>query len=396
MFAELYAVARHTPLTIIVTPRGERLQVIIVPKPGDDAEDNPSLSKPISALGTPEELDAELPAEIIRYVDAVNQLRCKIDLPIDAVDEEASTAEKKAAKKAEKKSTATPAAPRIPTSRPAAKKTAKRPGIAKESTTGSNTAPAPKKAKVAKHPKLASQKPKVDRGTREQCVEDGKEYVRLIGEAKPSRVLFVKFARTGRRYEKIWSSFSAFITEIRGEAPATTEPGTTDQNPESESPDSGTNSAATETVGAAATVVTAAVSPASAWPFPTGPFPTGPAPTTSDDDNGAEEPAGSTQAANAREVDNHSGTTDAAAAAETAPSEPAKPQPPVIRPIHSDTGMVLSSTMKPLKPGDKYIHPEMGEWLVLAATADRITVTAWTDEAPPPKAADQHDIFANT
>ena len=46
-FQNLFAVARHTPLNVIITPNGEQLSVIVMPKPSGDAADNPALSKPI-------------------------------------------------------------------------------------------------------------------------------------------------------------------------------------------------------------------------------------------------------------------------------------------------------------------------------------------------------------
>jgi PRTRC genetic system protein E len=69
MFRDLYAVARHTPLHLIITPNGEQLKIIVTPKPSGDAADNPALAKPFSAIGTPEELDREFP-EALRSTPA--------------------------------------------------------------------------------------------------------------------------------------------------------------------------------------------------------------------------------------------------------------------------------------------------------------------------------------
>jgi hypothetical protein len=58
MFKDLYAVARHTPLHLIITPAGDKLKIIVTPKPTGDAGNNAALAKPFSATGTPEDLDA--------------------------------------------------------------------------------------------------------------------------------------------------------------------------------------------------------------------------------------------------------------------------------------------------------------------------------------------------
>ena len=123
MFAELYAVARHTALQISVSPDGARLNVLIVPKPGDDADEGSALTRPIQAIGTPEELDRELPTKLAEYCAAINDLRLKIDLPIDAITAEAG-------KGGAKKKKANPPAPRKPAAAAAPKpqrKTAPKP-----------------------------------------------------------------------------------------------------------------------------------------------------------------------------------------------------------------------------------------------------------------------------
>ena len=110
MFTELYAVAKHTPLQISVSPDGVRLNVLIIPKPGDDADEGSALTKPIQAIGTPEELDRELPAKLAEYCAAINDLRLKIDMPIEAITAEAGKGGgKKSAKPAAKKAVPKPA-----------------------------------------------------------------------------------------------------------------------------------------------------------------------------------------------------------------------------------------------------------------------------------------------
>jgi PRTRC genetic system protein E len=99
MFRDLYAVARHTPLHLIIAPNGEQLKIIVTPKPSGDAANNNALAKPFSAIGTPEELDREFPAALARYAGAVNELRTSLELPLDELE----AAKKKASAKDEKK-----------------------------------------------------------------------------------------------------------------------------------------------------------------------------------------------------------------------------------------------------------------------------------------------------
>jgi PRTRC genetic system protein E len=103
MFKDLYDVARHTPLHLIITPAGEQLRIIVTPKPTGDAANNAALSKPFSATGTPEDLDREFPEALRKYAGAVNELRTSIDLPLDLLDAAKKKAAEKDAKAAEKK-----------------------------------------------------------------------------------------------------------------------------------------------------------------------------------------------------------------------------------------------------------------------------------------------------
>src|SRR5688572_11819347 len=102
MFKDLHAVARHTPLTLMITPNGEALCVIVVPKPTGEAANNAALCKHLKIVGTPAELDAEFPAAMQRYTGAVNELRTALDLPLDALEAAKKKAEKKDAAKADK------------------------------------------------------------------------------------------------------------------------------------------------------------------------------------------------------------------------------------------------------------------------------------------------------
>lgn len=222
MFAELYEVARHTPLQILVTPRGERLSVIVLPK-GDD--ENSALAQPISAIGTPAELDAELPAKLAEYCARANELRLAIDLPIAALDAE----KEKETKRAKKPATAKPAKPPRPAaaakpkrsakSKPAAKKPAKparsiaAPGMSAKPPAKRAAVPARSIPKGVKTGPLKST-PRASRPGKPECLADMRAY---IATGKPlTRAAFIAWARrngnkTGRRYEKLWKNWEDFI-----------------------------------------------------------------------------------------------------------------------------------------------------------------------------------------
>ncbi len=208
MFRDLYAVARHTPLTLVITPRGEQLSVIVMPKPSGDAADNPALAQPISAIGTPEELEADLPAAIRRYAEKVNALRTAIDLPIEALDEAQAKAQKKAAKPA-----AAPKPAAKPTPQPkAAKRQAKATPKPKQHRT-----PAASAAKKVKLPRAAGARPpaplhRANKPDKAACVADYHALVARAGHA-PTRREFIKMSQTGRRYEKLWKNWEEFLAE---------------------------------------------------------------------------------------------------------------------------------------------------------------------------------------
>lgn len=405
MFRELYAVARHTPLTLIVTPHktdaGNELHVIVIPKPGDDAPEESALHKPLSFIGTPEELDtftAEALANIEAYTAGVNVLRVKLDLPTEAVAAEAAEKVRSSTPRP-----ASPAGKKNPIKKSPAKAPAKAPAAAKKPGTTSQREPAggapagaanasapdttgshPQRSEAApgsagtttgdssvatdgatpsrpaastptaqtsdhpaaasttatakppRHPDLLPRLPKIDRASREQCIEDGRAYLVAIGAAKPSRELFVRWAITGRRYEKLWKNFAEFLDEVRRVNTAT---------------------------------VTLSEEQ---WPFPRNkggltdePFPPQ-EPTATALHTGGEQPP--------------------------AYSAPAAPSP-IIRTIHTTTGLLLGSSMKPLTYGDRYTHDEFGDWRVVATTDKSITVEGWTDEPPADKPVNNGDLL---
>lgn len=279
MFAELYAVAKHTPLQISVAPEGERLNVLIVPKPGEaDAEEGSALTRPIQAIGTPEELDRELPAKLAQYCAAINDLRLRIDLPIEAISAEA-------AKKGAKKS----AAPAVKTPAPATKKTKKKaaPAPVKPQKTAPpvKAAKAPKKAEphVPGQPVSAEQKAHVSaadapaaekkskRATKEECLADLRTWMSEHKDETPTRAAFVAWAPSGRSYERKWESWEAFIAEGRHQPGdlfrVAQAGGALPPAPDSACPP-GAAPLADGAQDAKETLVQTALNPAAKWPFP--------------------------------------------------------------------------------------------------------------------------------
>lgn len=106
MFKEIYAIAKHTSLRIIVAPAGEKLSLMIIPQPNGTSEK--ALGKPLQITGTPEELDAELPAEIARFCEATNEVRSNLGETIDALKSAASKPRKSKPVKAAAKPTVKP------------------------------------------------------------------------------------------------------------------------------------------------------------------------------------------------------------------------------------------------------------------------------------------------
>jgi hypothetical protein len=257
MFQDLYAVARHTPFTIIVTPQGERLSLIIQPRPSGDAEDRKGLAAPIKAVGTPAELDAELPAKLREYAERVNEVRATIDLPLDAVDAEKAKQSKKteraqkradAKKKAEADAEAKRKARADAKAKRKADEEAKRKAAAdkraktladkkkaKESAgagiklpgaTGAQPAaagreiawPFPTGTRVPIAAPAAAKEPKHLDGLpgKDDCLLDYRNLKRVHGAALTRR-LFIKKSDTGRRYEKLWPNWGKFIKEAEAQ-----------------------------------------------------------------------------------------------------------------------------------------------------------------------------------
>jgi len=251
MFQELYAVARHTPLSILITPNGEQLSVIVTPKPSGDAADNPALARSIKAVGTPAELDAELPAKLREYTDKVNELRTTIDLPIEALNE--------AQAKAKKKTKPTPAKPAAKPAASAKPKKASKPKAARKA---APKAPAAKKKITlpgqSKSAKKHAPVPRSSLPGKPECIADYQALKPKLGDALTRRK-FIKTAKTGRRYEKLWTNWEEFVKEASKISAAPPAPATA---PLPAANAASANSPVGATAGAAGAAETV-------WPYPT-------------------------------------------------------------------------------------------------------------------------------
>ena len=99
IFTQLDPLLVHRAVLITVSKvEGERLQVNICPKQLKDGE-NPTLTAPLCVTGTAAELDADLVAEISRFVAS----HIGLNSNLAALEEEIAEAEKAAREEAKKK-----------------------------------------------------------------------------------------------------------------------------------------------------------------------------------------------------------------------------------------------------------------------------------------------------
>lgn len=354
-FKSLYEVAKHTALSMIITPQGERLRVIIMPKPGKDAKEASALSKPIEATGTPEELDAELPKALAAYSEKVNDLRATISVPIEALDS--------AKAKAGKPKTAKPAK--------AAKKP-KAPKAAKLAKAPKPKAPAQAKAKTPAKPRKAAAgsktpTPRASLPGKDKCIEDLKAY--LATGKDLNRAAFIAWARkngnrTGRRFEKLWTGWHEFVEthskpldRISG-APLSESPPAS----KTAEPSPGSRKAAVAPEPARAVKQSKTVLDAAAkWPFPT---------------------------------QNKKPGDDAIAYPEYA-RQRRQIKEATTRVVYTDTGTLLGSCDQQLAVGDKYTHPDFGEYRAVKVEDEKYIVQRLPEEPPPdvPPAAKGVDLF---
>jgi PRTRC genetic system protein E len=189
MFTAIAALARDTALTFTVTAEADRLHVIIAGK-GDKPR---AFAQPVRVTGTPEELDAELPAQLAAYAAQMAAPATAIALPAPEAPAPKAAATKKVLVKKPAK-TAPPKKAAAPTPPPRAPKPAK--------------AAAPKRPLTPRQPTQG--RPGLP--NKADCLADLRALQAKHG-AKLTRRLFIKEAATGRRYEKLWQNFEAFAAE---------------------------------------------------------------------------------------------------------------------------------------------------------------------------------------
>ena len=200
MFKELHEIAKQAPIIIRIAPEGEGLRVMIHQNADSFSNDVGDIPLALSVVGTPEQLDTELPAAIAAFTATTNdsiaeQARKQAERAVAETASAKAFAPAKA--KAAPKKTAAKASP------PAGKKAApkKSAALVKRPAAKVKT-PAPKAAKPVKH---IPSKP-----TAEDCINAYLAYaVANPGDIK--REAFIKGNPTGRRFERLFGNWEKFI-----------------------------------------------------------------------------------------------------------------------------------------------------------------------------------------
>ena len=111
MFLELMPLLRKRRLLLTVSlVEGDTIRATVVPQKAADAEDN-AITTPLAITGSAEELDRELPQQLMEFVGAHLQLQSTLAAAKAEMDAAAKAAREEARKKAAKPATATTQAP---------------------------------------------------------------------------------------------------------------------------------------------------------------------------------------------------------------------------------------------------------------------------------------------
>jgi PRTRC genetic system protein E len=122
MFQELMLLLGQRILLLTLSRVGdERICVNVVPKPlkSDQREDDTALTTPLAISSTPKELDEQLSAQLVEYVDAHLSLSSTLNIAKEQMDAAAKAAREAAKKSVNTKShsgfsrSASPGAPRV-------------------------------------------------------------------------------------------------------------------------------------------------------------------------------------------------------------------------------------------------------------------------------------------
>ena len=121
MFSELMPLLRKRRLLLTVSlVEGDTIRATVVPQKATDTEDN-AIITPLAITGTADELDRELPGQLVSFVGAHLQLQSTLATAKAEMDAAAKAAREEARKKAAKPaSTTTPATAPKPTPEPPA------------------------------------------------------------------------------------------------------------------------------------------------------------------------------------------------------------------------------------------------------------------------------------
>jgi PRTRC genetic system protein E len=115
MFAELMPLLRKRRLLLTISlVEGDTIRATVVPQKASDTEDN-ALTTPLAITGTAEELDRDLPQQLVEFTGAHLQLQTTLASAKAEMDAAAKAAREEARKKTAKPSSAssptTPVAP---------------------------------------------------------------------------------------------------------------------------------------------------------------------------------------------------------------------------------------------------------------------------------------------
>ncbi len=247
MFKTLAPFAADAPVTIIISPSGDRLHAFITQN--KEKTDN---ALDLSLIATAEELDTQLPLAIAEHLarpdkSVAEQVKDQVDAQQESADTKATTkkpAKKSAAKPAAKKPAAKkptpqkskPAAPSKPKTpaKPRPAKTSAKPTKAERKATRSAAAAAiktpvqtpileplikkpvaPAEAGAQPTPTTDRLKASLDRAVdaqadkRAACLTDLRNAIALHGE-KVTRRQFAELSNTGRSFERLFGSWENF------------------------------------------------------------------------------------------------------------------------------------------------------------------------------------------
>ncbi len=107
MFTELMPLLRKRRLLLTISlVEGDTIRATVVPQKASDTEDN-ALTTPLAITGTAEELDRDLPQQLVEFIGAHLQLQTTLASAKAEMDAAAKAAREEARKKSAKPSSST-------------------------------------------------------------------------------------------------------------------------------------------------------------------------------------------------------------------------------------------------------------------------------------------------